>query len=150
MKKAYRSQDNKSYWDKRWLEIEIDADNFQDLSIYPIRYAEMVMQNRENTSTLELGCGLGRILKHYHYQGYDITGIERSQIAVEKVKTEDRTLKITVSDAKRLPFGDHTFNTLLAFGFYHNIETDMIAALKESVRCLKPGGTFCISVRTIR
>ena len=65
MKRVVRTVPNEQYWDRRWRETGRDPDCFEDLSIYPIRYAEMVM-NGSSDLVLELGAGLGRVLKHYH------------------------------------------------------------------------------------
>ena len=148
MKQVYRYEDNSSYWDRRWSEAGRDQDRFTDLTIYPIKYAEMVVTDK-NERVAELGCGLGRVVKHYHYQGYNIAGLERSAVAVERLKSEDETLDVRVGDVLNLPYEDETFDVVLAFGLYHNIEsrTDLERALKETARCIKPNGRFCISMR---
>lgn len=146
MRKAYRYESNPEYWNRRWREAERDPDSFSDLSIYPIRYAEMVMDDRR-LHAAELGAGLGRLLKHYRYTGYDLVGIERSEIAVDVLRAEDPALPIQVGDVRELPYADGEFDIILAFGLYHNIEEGMERALAETARCLKPGGRFCISMR---
>ena len=146
MKKVFRHEENCQYWDRRWSEAGHDLDHFVDLSIYPIKYAEMIMDNPALHS-VELGAGLGRLLKHYYYGGHQIVGLERSQVAVERLKTENPDLEIRVGDVLNLPYADEEFDTVLAFGLYHNIESGMNAALAETSRCLKVGGRFCISMR---
>ena len=146
MKKVFRNEDNRQYWDRRWSETERDMDHFEDLSIYPIKYAEMVMDDPGHHS-VELGAGLGRLLKHYHYAGYNIVGLERSQVAVERLNIENTDLDIRVGDVKELPYSDDEFDTVLAFGLFHNLESGMETALAEVSRCLKVGGRFCISMR---
>ncbi len=146
MKRVARTVPNEQYWDRRWREAGRDPDCFEDLSIYPIRYAEMVM-NGSSDSVLELGAGLGRVLKHYHRGGRNIVGLERSEVAVCQLKAEDPTLRIAQGDVTNLPYRDEQFDVVLAFGLYHNIEEGMDAALAETARCLREGGRFCISMR---
>jgi SAM-dependent methyltransferase len=141
-----RTETNKNYWDRRWTEADSDADTFADLSIYPIKYAEMVMAD-PSARVLELGCGLGRVVKHYHQQGRKITGIERSEVAVATLRAEDPTLDVAVGDATRLDLPDGAVDVLLAFGLYHNLEHEMQDALVESARILAPGGRFCVTMR---
>lgn len=146
MKKTYRRQDNAEYWDDRWRRTPADQDGFSDMNIYPIRFAELVMDDPEQ-QVLEIGCGLGRVISHYHRRGYNIAGIERSAIAVEKLRQAHVDLKILKADVLALPFADQSFDLILAFGVYHNLETGLATALAETSRCLRPGGRFCLSMR---
>lgn len=146
MRKVFRFEDNKLYWDRRWTAAEKDLDGFVDFSIYPIKYAQMVMDDPQKL-TLEIGCGLGRLLKHYHYSGFRVCGIERSHIAVNQLQAENPALDVRAGDILDLPYKDQHFDTALAFGVFHNLETGMEQALAETARCLKPGGRFCISMR---
>jgi SAM-dependent methyltransferase len=146
MRKAFRYEDNSLYWDRRWSESGIDEDRFNDLTIYPIKYAEMVVQ-KDSERIVELGCGLGRVLKHYHYQNKNIVGVEYSRIALQKLKKENKDLKLVVADVRHLPFKDGVFDTVLAFGLFHNIEHGMLDSVEASLKCLKLGGGFSISMR---
>lgn len=146
MKKVFRFENNQQYWDRRWIESGSDKDSFDNLDVYPIKYAEIVMKDK-SAKAAELGAGLGRVLKHYHYQGFDITGLERSVPAVDKIKEQDPKIRILQGDVMALPFADNEFDVVMAFGLYHNLEHGIEKALAETARCLKPGGTFCISMR---
>lgn len=146
MKKVMRYEDNQEYWDRRWAGAQKDADGFADLSIYPIKYAELVMKDPSQRS-VEIGAGLGRVFKHYYYAGYDITGIERSETAVQQLQSEISDSRIFAGDVRNLPFDDGQFDVVLAFGLYHNLEEGFDQALAETGRILKPGGRFCISTR---
>ena len=146
MKKVYRNEDNESYWDRRWLQARYDAPSFVDLNIYPIRYAERVI-SRRNGKILEIGCGLGRIVKHYHSLGREIVGIERSSVAVAQMQHEAPDLQIHEGDALGLNFQDNEFDVVLAFGVYHNIENGLEKGIREMARVLKSGGEFVVSMR---
>lgn len=146
MKKVFRYEDNRQYWDRRWTEAERDLDTFSNLNIYPIKYAEMVMDNPTHRS-VELGAGLGRVLKHYHKAGHDIAGMELSEVAVERLKTENPEIDIEAGDVRHLSYDSEYFDVVLAFGVYHNMEEGMDQGLSEAARCLKSGGRFCISMR---
>ena len=148
MKKVYRQESNPNYWDRRWEETGSDKSQFANTNIYPIKYAELVMDDK-STATLEIGCGGGRVLKHYYYQGFNITGVERSEIAVTNAKLSDHELPVKIGDAINLTFPDNSYDTVMAFGVYHNIEdiSDIKTALSECSRVLKDQGKFCISIR---
>ncbi len=59
MRKVFRNEHNQAYWDRRWAEAGRDGESFASLDIYPVRYAEMIM-DRAREPVLELGSGLGR------------------------------------------------------------------------------------------
>jgi SAM-dependent methyltransferase len=143
---VYRWEDNADYWDRRWAESGADRDHFEDLTIYPIRYAEMVMTDRSKKA-LEVGCGLGRVVLHYRRQGFAVSGIERSRIAVAKVRERYPDADVREGDALNLPFPDGAFDVVMAFGVYHNLESGVDTGLSEVSRCLSRGGRFCISMR---
>jgi SAM-dependent methyltransferase len=146
MKKVYRRENNEAYWDRRWRDAGQDAESFEDLSIYPIRYAEMVMTDPAKRA-VEIGCGLGRVVKHYHRKGFAIAGVERSRVAVERLHADSPGLDIRQGDVMALPYADGEFDVVLAFGLYHNLEEGLDQALAETSRILKPGGAFAISMR---
>lgn len=141
-----RGTDNGLYWDRRWRETGRDPEGFSALDVYPVRYAEMVM-DRPGDRSIDLGAGLGRLVKHYRARGHDISGIERSEVAVERMLADDPALPVRTGDVRNLPFPDDHFDVVLAFGLFHNIETGLDDALAETARCLRPGGRFCISMR---
>ena len=124
----------------------VDAMQFMDLSIYPIRYAEEVI-SRVPGRILEVGCGLGRLVKYYRSCGREIVGIERSEIAVERILSQSDKMDVRVEDAAAMSFNDSEFDISLAFGVYHNFEFDLEKGLSEFARVLKLGGHFVISMR---
>ena len=86
-------------------------------------------------------------MKHYARQGFDITGLERSNVAVDRLNAESPELTVRQGDVLDLPFGDETFDIAMAFGVFHNLETGIERALSETARILKSGGSFVISMR---
>lgn len=146
MRRVMRHEDNSAYWDRRWREAGRDADGFEDLTVYPIAFAERVMTD-PSAKALEIGAGLGRVMKHYKSRGFTIAGVERSAVAVAQLREEDPAIDIREADVRQLPWRDGAFDVVLAFGVYHNIEDGFDDALAETARCLKPGGKFCISMR---
>lgn len=146
MKHVHRNEANDVYWDRRWAEAGNDSESFSDLSIYPIRYAEMVMQDKASRA-LEIGCGLGRVLKHYARQGFRVSGLERSHVAVEQLNAETPLLDVVQGDVLNLPYPDAEFDVVMAFGVFHNLERGLEQALAETARVLRPNGKFAISMR---
>lgn len=145
MRITYRRSDNKAYWTKRWSDIDSD-EPMENRDAYPLKYAEMVAA--KNGPILEAGCGAGRILRYYHDLGYDITGIDFIDVAIDKLHKADPSLKAEVGDVTALRFPDGSFRYVLAFGLYHNLEEAALRkAIAETRRVLQPGGRVCASFR---
>ena len=145
MRMTYRSRGVKDYWENRWAEIPADSAMTND-SVYPLKYALQTVVSRDGT-ILEAGCGAGRILRYFHERGYDITGIDYIDVAVDKLREVDITLKVETGDITQLHFPDGRFRYVLAYGLYHNLEHGLDAAVAETLRVLLPGGRVCASFR---
>ena len=113
---------------------------------YPLKYSEMLIKNGDG-SILEAGCGNGRILRYYHNQGCDIIGFDFIEIAINQLKEIDPTLRVEVGNITKLRFENESFNLLLAFGLYHNLENGLEDAVGETHRVLKSNGLICASFR---
>ena len=146
MRITYRSKNNYEYWRKRWTEIDADEPMIND-DYYPLKYSNMIISDK-NEKILEAGCGAGRILRHYHNKKYNIVGIDFILEAVEKLKGVDKSLNVQYGDILNLKFEDKYFDKILAFGLYHNFQTDKLKrSIDETYRVLKKGGKVCASFR---
>ena len=145
MRVTYRNHGVKDYWDKRWRDIPADQ-QMENNQIYPLKYAEQTVKDRD-AKILEAGCGAGRILRYYHNQNIDIIGMDFIQVAIDKLKVIDSTLKVEYGDITDLRFEDQSFKYVLAFGLYHNLEHGLAQAIKETYRVLEDGGSVCASFR---
>ncbi|MEX1200840.1 MAG: class I SAM-dependent methyltransferase [Methylophaga sp.] len=145
MRVTYRYANNKDYWTKRWADIPADAP-MENLDAYPLKYAQMTVEGKSG-KILEAGCGAGRILRYYHDRGYGNNGMDFIEVAINKLKDIDPTLKAEVGDITNLSYADNTFKYLLAFGLYHNLEHGLEKAVQETHRVLDHGGAVCASFR---
>ena len=145
MRITYRNINNKDYWNSRWENIPAD-EPMANLDAYPLKYSEMIIKTNDDT-ILEAGCGNGRILRYYHNKGYEIIGFDFIEVAINKLKKIDPTLRVDVGDITKLEFANESFKYLLAFGLYHNLENGLEDALSETHRVLKSNGLICASFR---
>jgi SAM-dependent methyltransferase len=145
MRVTYRSKDVKTYWEDRWADIPAD-EPMENANVYPLKYAQMTIHANDGP-ILEAGCGAGRILRFYHNQGYDITGMDYIDVAISKLREIDPSLKVEVGDITRLKYLDQSFKYVLAFGLYHNLNDGLSDAVMETFRVLKKGGVVCASFR---
>ena len=94
---------------------------------------------------LEYGCGEGWITSDLAQRGARVSAFDVSPQAV--ANTEARLAELKLSDrchievmpAERLTFSDDTFDLALGFAIIHHL--DLVKALGELHRVLKPGGS---------
>ena len=145
MRVTYRKNGVKSYWANRWDAIPAD-EPMTNRNSYPLKYAIDTVSSKDG-AILEAGCGAGRILRYFHDLDYDITGFDFIEVAVEKLKKVDSSLKVEVGDITKLNYEKERFRYLLAYGLYHNLENGLDDAVNESWRVLEKGGRICVSFR---
>ncbi|MBU1040860.1 MAG: methyltransferase domain-containing protein [Proteobacteria bacterium] len=145
MRTTYRSATNKQYWTDRWAGISADG-AVEHLDGYPLKYAELAMTSGRGR-ILEAGCGAGRVLRYYHDRGHEIIGMDFIELAIEKLKQADASLRVVVGDITNLEFPDEHFRYVFAFGLYHNLEHGLDKAIAETHRVLEKGGRVCASFR---
>jgi len=92
---------------------------------------------------LDVGCGQGIDVVEYARAGVRITGIDLTPRHVELARSHTRALglepTIVEGDAEQLPFVDASFDRVSSNGVLHHTP-DMLAALREIRRVLRPGG----------
>lgn len=96
---------------------------------------------------LDIACGEGRFAIQLAEHGFDITGIDLSQLSIEQAKAhENEHLHFYVQDM-RFPFYinyfDYAFNFFTSFGYFAS-SRDHVLAAKAFASALKPGGTLVV------
>jgi SAM-dependent methyltransferase len=146
MRKTLRAKRADNYWALRWANIPVDAPA-QGHDRYPLFHADLVV-GEGSGPILELGCGAGRLVRHYHERGLNIIGVDNIKVAIQKLKQCDDNLDVRHADATALPFADGYFSTVLCFGVYHSLENDVGKAIQETFRVLRPGGQLAAEFRS--
>lgn len=146
MRQQFHNKPIGDHWNDYWRRCERDTSFISDASIYPLFPVDRYV--RRNQRILEAGCGLGRVLKHYFYQGFAIEGFELDGDAVLHLNEEDPTLPVRVASITAMPYPDESFDLAMAFGVLSCVEqeAERELALRELRRVLKPGGILCCSV----
>jgi ubiquinone/menaquinone biosynthesis C-methylase UbiE len=97
---------------------------------------------RAGSNVLEIGVGTGRIalpimrMQNHRYVGIDLS---RSMMNVLRAKAETLPIALVQADVTQLPFGDHTFDAVVAVHVFHLI-SGWEQALAEVERVLRTGG----------
>jgi SAM-dependent methyltransferase len=96
-------------------------------------------------STLDLGCGEGRLSRDLKRLGHQVVGVDLSQTMVAAAREADPEIETHLADAAALPFGDGAFDLVVAFMSLQDID-DYERAIGEAARVLVPGGALCIAI----
>lgn len=102
---------------------------------------------------LDVGCGRGEILRHCAQLGADAYGIDYAPVAVQMSQrvveglggTTPGRIGVALSDAKKLPFPDASFERVLMFDVVEHLHPwELQEAMREVHRVLTPNGRFII------
>ncbi|HEY0256082.1 MAG TPA: class I SAM-dependent methyltransferase [Candidatus Methylacidiphilales bacterium] len=91
---------------------------------------------------LDVGCGVGQVVRALQEQGLRAHGIDVSETSIEIARKSSEACQ--VYDGQRIPFPDGNFQAVGAFNVLEHVE-DPIAFLDEAGRVLAPGGRMIIS-----
>jgi SAM-dependent methyltransferase len=108
-------------------------------------------KNYAGKSVLDVGFGGGNNLIFLHHLGLRLHGVEVSAGTCDLVRGKlDRlgaTADLRVGTNRAIPFPDDTFDYLVSWNcvHYEDNEADVLAALREYARVIRPGGRFFLS-----
>ena len=102
-------------------------------------------------SVLDLGCGLGRHALLFAQNGFKVTGVDISQVAVDSLKGLSREKGVDIlcrcADMSSLPFADSAFGAVFAMhSAGHTDSKGMKILMQEIRRVLKPNGTVFMTL----
>ncbi|MTD58966.1 class I SAM-dependent methyltransferase [Amycolatopsis pithecellobii] len=106
-------------------------------------------------AVLDAGCGLGENALFLAGRGYDVTGIDGSPTAIERVRTKAAELgldaRFAVAEATRLDGFDGRFDTVLDSALYHCLTIEQQREYAATLhRVTRPGATLhllCLAER---
>lgn len=135
-------------WDKMWttrtIEQELEACNIES----PPRELFLSHLPKEG-KIVDAGCGFGKRVIYLKQQGYDIVGIDNSELALAKLKDFDQSLQVELGDILDIHYPDNFFDPYISMGVVEHFEDGPDSALKEAYRVLKPNGLIFVSVPTV-
>jgi SAM-dependent methyltransferase len=100
---------------------------------------------------LDLGCGAGVVSEKLIEAGYTVAAVDRSQDMLEHTRKRLSRLpadryELRQGTCESVPYPDNHFDTIVCVGVFGYID-DVVGALLEIRRVLKPGGLLLISIR---
>jgi ubiquinone/menaquinone biosynthesis C-methylase UbiE len=113
------------------------------------------MKGRYKTADtiLDAGCGNGRNMYWFLHNGFNINGIDISEVAIAQLKSSYPALpegNLVISSLENIPFASNYFNHIICSAVLHfaknTAQFNLMVA--EMVRTLKPGGSLFIRMTT--
>lgn len=97
-------------------------------------------------AVLDAGCGTGGLLRHLHkvQPAWQLSGLDFSPLACKLARTRT-TANIADGSVGQLPFADESFDAITSCDVLCQVERPD-AALREFLRCLKPGGLVVLTM----
>jgi len=111
-----------------------------------------ILKKNKVETVLDLGCGVGRNLIPLVKQEFSVSGIDYAPEAIKQtseiLKKENLKAQLIEGDIyKILPYKNDFFDAVISVQvIQHAYEKDILKALKEIYRVLKPGGLIFITV----
>lgn len=131
----------------RWARsIDLDAllvrESFEASTAMENRFAFESLSPVAGKRVLDLGCGAGETSVYFALQGAQVDALDISpeMVAVAQRLAERHQVKLHLHTgvAEKLPFASESFDLVFGNGVLHHV--DLIPALQEIRRVLKPGG----------
>ncbi len=117
--------------------------NHDAYHLYVDQFFELVPA--AGASTLEIGCGEGRVARSLVAHGHRVTGVDASPSLIRAAQDLDQQSTYLVADAAQLPFADQSFELVVAYNSLMDIR-EMPRAVQEAGRVLTATGRFCVCV----
>ncbi|MCS7232330.1 MAG: methyltransferase domain-containing protein [Elusimicrobiota bacterium] len=96
---------------------------------------------------LDIGCGVGKLVANLFREGYEVYGVDVSDVNIENLKIKLPHIKFFVGEITKLPFDDNFFDYIFCTEVLeHLLEEDLLNGLKEIKRVLKQTGRLVITV----
>lgn len=97
---------------------------------------------------LSAGCGSGRDAAYFDHKGFRSVGLDISENLLTIGTEQHPNIPFILGDMRSAPFGNESFDGVWAHESLHHLERDdMLPALGELNRVLRPGGVLFILTR---
>ena len=129
-------------WEARRVDEEVAACERRNLLPHLLEHLP------KDAPILEAGCGLGAWVVALSARGYDIAGIDNDATVIQRLQETRPGLKVSTGEVLHLPYADGTLGAVISLGVLEHFENGCEAALRETLRVLRPGGLLFFTVPT--
>jgi SAM-dependent methyltransferase len=129
------------FFDEQYRHERPPLNGFYDLSAARRDYAGRILSDCAGKQVLEYGCGTGSYAFALADRGATVVGIDISRTAIELAgakRSPPGNPRFQLGNAEELEFADATFDLVCGTSILHHL--DLVRALRELKRVLKPGG----------
>ena len=130
------SESTKARWNERYN---------RNMYIYgkePTAFLKEKMDGLKKGKALVLAMGEGRNAVYLAQNGFDVTGVDISEVAIEKcnelAKEKNTTVNAVVADLTDYDMGEEQFDLITKFYYYEP------SIFPQVIEALKPGGMFIL------
>jgi 2-polyprenyl-3-methyl-5-hydroxy-6-metoxy-1,4-benzoquinol methylase len=120
--------------------------DFLNLTQYETILPVILQYLPKHGKILDAGCGPGRWLIYLHNLGYDVTGLDISEEALDMAQNYNKSIQLVRGDVEHTLFSDETFDVIISFGVAEHFEKGPQTVLRESHRLLTKDGMLMLTV----
>lgn len=129
------------------------ADTFPDLRAEEPEEIALIDRFAElagvDALALDAGCGAGRVSAHLRGGGLRVVGVDLSPGMLAMALRDQPWLPTAVATLTRLPLGDDTVDAVMFwYSTIHLDDDQLVVALAEASRVLRPGGHVLVGFQT--
>lgn len=135
--------ENLEFWERAWGGVKVPYTQMPDLPYL----AEIPIRLRDSgcKKVLDLGCGSGWLSIFLAREGFEVTGIDLVEhalrLASQWAAQEKLSAKFEVADIANLPYGEGTFDAIVANSILEHLTLELAEKTFEQLKkVLKPGG----------
>jgi len=105
-----------------------------------------LLNSMKAQKVLDIGCGVGGLSKLLYEAGFEMTGIDPLEDAVNKASENVPGCQFYVASAENIPLPDGVFDAVVLLNSFHHIpQSALPTSLQEFGRLLKPSGELIIA-----
>jgi ubiquinone/menaquinone biosynthesis C-methylase UbiE len=106
-----------------------------------LEFLDKINLLKRDDKILEIGCGIGSIVNELTQRGFNITGTDISNEAINYGRKKYGDIRLDVQPAENLPYSDKAFNVVLSFDLFEHI-AQIDRHVSEVSRVLAAGGCY--------
>jgi SAM-dependent methyltransferase len=132
-------------WENLWQQPEIAQAWAEKPPLEEVVALADRLEAEDRRRVLDIGCGMGRHLLYLASRGFAVTGTDNAPTALAACKKAlaqvGRQAELVECDMTALPFGDSSFDGVIAVKVIHHCQRETLAGIiAEIYRLLAPGG----------
>jgi putative AdoMet-dependent methyltransferase len=107
--------------------------------------ASQVCNVSHKLRVLDVGIGTGKLAQFFEDQGAKISGIDLSEVMIDKCRELHPDYDLRLGTFQQVPFQDDTFDAVVSSFCFHEVPpAERLTACREVYRVIRKGGYFCL------